>query len=199
MGYEEDWHEVRGMRIAAVKGGDMDMLRMMALRAGVFAALSVHNPVWRQEYLYGEWLTGKPIDRGLPAHVGCVERIGAWIAAHMTLDLFADLTGAEFAKSAETIKYLGPAKAHFFTACMGFDVAPCIDVHMTRKLQGMGVMKTKFPPRQFTQYRRLVEASGWTTLEQWRHFEDVPPQFPGKACFAETGHQVFFDSVIGRA
>jgi hypothetical protein len=198
MVYTDDWYELREMRIHAVERGDMDTLRIMALRAGVFAALSIHNPVWRQERLYGEWLTGKPIDRGLPAHIGCVERVGAWIAAHMVRDLFLDLTGARFAESAETIKYLGPAKAHFFAACMGFDICPCIDIHMTRKLQAMGVMKTKFAPRRFPQYRALVEASGWTTLDQWKQFEDVPAQFPGKASFAETGHAVFFDSVLGR-
>jgi hypothetical protein len=196
--YTDDWYALREMRIEAVKAGDMDVLRMMALRAGVFAALSVHNPVWRQEQLYGEWLAGKPIDRGLPAHIGCVERVGAWATAHMTRDLFDDLTGARFAESAETIKFLGPAKAHFFSACMGFDVVPCIDVHMSRKLKEMGVMKQKFPPRAFKQYRKLVEASGWTTLEQWKHFESVPPQFEGKPCFAETGHAIFFDSVLGR-
>jgi hypothetical protein len=195
--YTDDWYELREMRITAVEHGDMDTLRIMALRAGVFAGLSVNSSVWRQEDQYAGWLRGEPIT-GLPAHQ-CVERIGAWIAADMVRDLFLDLTGARFAESAETIKYLGPAKSHFFAACMGFDICPCIDIHMTRKLRAMGVMKTKFAPRRFPQYRALVEASGWTTLDQWKHFEDVPPQFPGKASFAETGHKVFFDSVIGRA
>jgi hypothetical protein len=194
--YISDWYDVREQRIEAVKAGDMDALRMMALRAGVFAGLSVNSPVWRQEEQYAGWLRGEPIT-GLPAHQ-CVERVGAWIAADMTIDLFGDLTGARFAQRAETIRYLGPAKSHFFAACMGFDVVPCIDVHMSRKLQEMGVMKTKFPPRGYRQYRLLVEASGWTTLDQWKHFENVPPQFDGKACFAETGHAVFFESVLGR-
>jgi hypothetical protein len=197
MGYEEDWYDVREMRITAVENGDMDVLRMMALRAGVFAGLAVNQAVWIQEERFAGWLAGKPIV-GLPAHQ-CVERIGAWIAASMTADLFDDLTGAAFAKSAQTIKYLGPAKSHYFAGLMGFDVAPCIDVWMSRVLKEKGVMRQKFPPRGFTQYRKLVEASGWTTLDQWHHFEEVPAQFPGKASFKTSHHRVYFDSVLGRA
>jgi hypothetical protein len=53
-------------------------------------------------------------------------------------------------------------------------------------------------PRGFAPYRRLVERSGWSTVDQWRWFLKVPPQFAGKASFAETQHACYFESVLGR-
>jgi hypothetical protein len=148
--FETDLVAVRAKAQTLVEGareGDdeaMLSLRAMALRAGVFAGLSVRNPVWRQEETFAGWLAGRPI-RGLPAHQ-CAERMGAWVAASMTLDLFDDPTGERFAAAACQIKFLGPAKSHFFAGLLGFERVPCIDVHMGRELREAGLMTTKTPP-----------------------------------------------------
>jgi hypothetical protein len=200
--FETDLVAVRAKAQTLVEGareGDdeaMLSLRAMALRAGVFAGLSVNNPVWRQEEQFAGWLAGRPI-RGLPAHQ-CAERMGAWVAASMTLDLFDDPTGERFAAAACQIKFLGPAKSHFFAGLLGFERVPCIDVHMGRELREAGLMTTKTPPKGFPSYRRLVERSGWSTVDQWLRFLKVPPQAKGKTSFGQTQHACYFEAVLGR-
>jgi hypothetical protein len=157
--FETDLVAVRAKAQTLVEGareGDdeaMLSLRAMALRAGVFAGLSVNNPVWRQEEQFAGWLAGRPI-RGLPAHQ-CAERMGAWVAAS-------------------------------------------IDVHMGRELREAGLMTTKTPPKGFPSYRRLVERSGWSTVDQWLRFLKVPPQAKGKTSFGQTQHACYFEAVLGR-
>lgn len=187
--YRINWYGVRGQRAALVRSAmlgcivSVAALRLMVLRAGVFACLSVHNTVVNQERQYIRWLYGLPIT-GLPNHVAAARSVGAFIAADWSLALMNDGTGATFVNAAMAIRGLGPAKATFMGALLGFSECPCIDVHMAR-MYGI--------PRQYATLKAYRAAVAQTplahTLDQWDAYQIVP-------AFANGQHDVYFKSVL---
>lgn len=202
--YEVNWRALQAERVSLVeraKTGDtdaMDALRTMALHAGVFACLSVHNTVHNQELMYRRWLEGQPIT-GLTYHVEGAEQVGKWIAAHLTLEMLAEGSGVPLVNSVYTnIKGLGSAKATYMGALLGFPDCICLDRWMWRIAEERGITRTKFVPRTLPSYRKVVERLGWNhTLDQWAAFMAVPSGGGKTVSFAETNHDCFFRAVLG--
>jgi hypothetical protein len=176
---------LRELRLWYVANADLARLQDMAVNAVTFAYFSIHNRVEQQERLYAEYVAGTWKPRGLPAHK--MPSFAADLVCEKLNDisLFAGDDSERIVRVLASFPYLAAAKATFTAALLGFPDAPCIDVHMARKI---GI---KNAPSDVTRYRAIAASSEInTTLAQWQAYECVP-------AYAHTQHDVYFASVLG--
>jgi hypothetical protein len=187
--WQKNLVKVRVMRkslVQAAIAGNIaayDHVRMMVLMACTFGILSVHNTVINQEANFRRWFYGQAVI-GLPIHRDAAANAARWIHASLTLDVFRDGSGQAMADALMGVRGLGPAKATFSAALLGFTHCPCIDTHMA-KAYGL--------PAQYgsmKKYREAVASSPLvTTVDQWQAFMSVP-------AFASGQHDCYFDAIL---
>jgi hypothetical protein len=138
--------------------------------------------VARQEQHFRDFCNGRVV-MGMGIQKFAHRAAAEWIEKHFSLDLMDDPTGHAFAEAADHCKGLGPAKATYAAALLGFTHAPCFDRWMQRYCGVAEKTHTTFK----SYYAQQAETGMYLTTDQWDAFRGVPDY---------TGHEVYFSRVL---